>query len=62
MKKTAKRRTEAQVQAAFRVPPPFLVRVDKVAESMSRPGLNVTRTEVLRMAAFRGLELLEKER
>lgn len=52
---------ESQVQTALRVPPAFLRRLDEVASRMSGPGFNVTRTEVLRMASFRGLELLEAE-
>lgn len=56
-----KKKQEPQVQAAFRVPRSFLERVDRVAERMSRPGLRLIRTDVLRMASFKGLELLEAE-
>lgn len=36
-------------------------RLDKLAELMSDPGMPVKRTEVLRRAAFLGLERLEAE-
>ena len=53
---------EQTVQTAIRVPESWLTRLDKVAENMSQPGMRVTRTEVLRLAAYRGLEALEAEK
>ena len=53
---------EIQVQTAIRVPESLLDRVDKLAEQLSQPGMRVTRAEVLRLAAYRGVEQLEAER
>jgi hypothetical protein len=50
---------EQQVQTAIRLPEVLLVRVDELAVRMSQPGMRVTRAEVLRLAAFKGVELLE---
>jgi len=52
---------EEQVQTAIRLPQSLLVRLDKLAERMSQPGMKITRTEVLRLGLFRGVELLEAE-
>jgi len=53
---------EQQVQTAIRLPESLLDRVDKLAETMSQPGMRVTRAEVLRLAAYRGVDQLEAER
>lgn len=53
---------EQQIQTAIRFPKSFLERLDKIADRMSEPGMRVTRVEVLRLAAFRGVEQLEAER
>jgi predicted DNA-binding protein len=53
---------EQQVQTAIRLPESLLARVDKLAERMSRPGMRVTRAEVLRLAAFQGVDKLETEK
>lgn len=53
---------EQQVQTAIRFPESFLDRVDKLATRMSEPGMRVTRVEVLRLAAFKGVAELEAER
>lgn len=52
---------ELQVQTAIRLPESVLERADKVAQRMSRPGLRVTRADVLRLATHQGLEQLEAE-
>lgn len=52
---------KAQVQTAIRLSGPFIARLDKLAEHMSRPGMRVTRTDVLRAAAHRGVDALEAE-
>jgi predicted DNA-binding protein len=54
-------KTEVQVQTAIRLPRSLLTRLDKMAERMSRPGMPVTRAEVLRLAAHKGVDLLEAE-
>lgn len=48
-------------QVAVRVPTSWLTRADKIAESMSQPGMRVTRTEVLQLATYRGVDQLETE-
>ena len=52
---------ESQVQTAIRIPESFLGRADRVAEKMSRPGMRVTRAEVMRLALYQGLARLETE-
>lgn len=52
---------EPQVQTAIRLPESMINRLDSVAKKMSQPGMPVTRTEVLRLAAHRGLDELEAE-
>lgn len=52
---------EQRVQTAIRFPKALLERADKLAARMTQPGMNVMRADVLRMAAFRGIELLEAE-
>jgi len=51
---------EPQVQTALRLPESLLARVDKLAESMTQPGMRVTRADVLRIAAHRGVDQLEE--
>ena len=53
---------ESLIQTAIRLPKSFLVRLDKLAEQMSQPGMPVTRAEALRIAAFKGVEELEEKR
>ena len=53
---------QVQVQTAIRLPEALLERVDKLVESMSQPGMPVTRAGVLRLATLRGVEQLEGER
>ena len=52
---------EQHIQTAIRLPKALLERVDKLAVQLTRPGLSVMRSDVLRMAAFKGIELLEAE-
>jgi len=53
---------DEQIQWAVRLPESFLERADKLAERMSEPAMKITRTDVLRMAMFRGIEQLEAEK
>jgi predicted DNA-binding protein len=55
-------KAEPQFQTAIRLPPSLVKRIDKIAESMSKTGIRVTRSEVLRLAAHKGIEQLEAER
>ena len=50
---------EKQVQWAVKLPESFLERADKLAEEMSEPAMRFTRTDVLRMAMYRGVTDLE---
>jgi predicted DNA-binding protein len=54
-------KAEKQVQTAIRVPASWLVRLDKIAERLSQPGMRVTRAEALRVATARGIVELEAE-
>lgn len=54
---------EPQVTISGRFPESLVERLDKVAEHLqaTQPGIRVTRSEVIRLATFRGIELLETE-
>ena len=52
---------ENQIQTAVRLPESWLERIDKIAESMSKPGVPATRAGALRSALHRGRVELEKE-
>lgn len=54
---------EPQVTISGRFPESLVERLDKVAEQIqtTQPGIRVTRSEVIRLATFRGIELLEAE-
>ena len=47
------------LQTAVRLPHATVQRIDDLAERMSQPGLNVSRSEALRVALHRGLDALE---
>jgi predicted transcriptional regulator len=53
---------EPTVQTAVRLDAEVVARLDAIAAKMSRPGLEVTRTDALRIALMTGLEKIEKER
>jgi predicted DNA-binding protein len=53
--------TEKLKQTAIRLPVAFITRIDRLAERMSAPGMPMTRSDVLRLAAFRGVEQLESD-
>lgn len=50
-----------QVQTAVRLPASLLSRIDKLATRMSKPGITFTRAAVLRLAATKGVEQLERK-
>lgn len=56
-----KQRKKDPVQIAIRVPPEWLEDAERLASLLSRPGLEVTRTEAFRAAMARGLESLLTE-
>ena len=51
-------------QVAFRLPDDLLKRIDKHAERMrdAQPGVNVTRTDVVRMLLTRALDQVDGDR
>jgi hypothetical protein len=52
---------ESQVQTGMRVPESWLDRLDRLAKKRSEPGITITRTEMLRLATYRGIVELEAE-
>lgn len=52
---------EQQVQTALRLGESVLELADKLAERMSRPGLLLTRADLLRMAVHQGLSQIDAE-
>lgn len=54
--------SENTTQVAFKVPDAWLERAEVLAKALSRPGIStVTKTEILRAALARGLDVLEEE-
>lgn len=47
---------ETHTPTGVRLPDSLLERMDKLLERMSRPGMRLTRTDALRMAAFEWVE------
>jgi|SRR5580658_5621316 predicted DNA-binding protein len=50
-----------QLQTAVRLSLATVARIDELAKQVSQPELTVTRSEALRLAILRGLEVLEAE-
>ena len=59
-KTTSKDKTTHQV--AVRLDPDVISRLDAIAAKLTRPGLDVTRTDAIRIALMNGLESIEQER
>jgi hypothetical protein len=54
--------SENTTQVAFKIPDQWLDRAEVLAVALSRPGIStVTKTEILRAALARGLDVLEEE-
>jgi hypothetical protein len=49
------RRIEDAVQVAIRMPQAWVDRAEAIAKKRSRKGASVSRTDILRMAVYRGL-------
>ena len=49
-------------QIAIRLPKEWIERADKLRDVIAAPGVGVTRSDVLRAALARGLNVLEEER
>ena len=54
--------SENTTQIALRVPDAWLERCDSLIPWITRPGINMTRTDIMRAALARGLDALESER
>ncbi len=48
-------------QLTFNLPGEWVDELDRLAEKMSRPGISVTRTDVLRLAVRTGIDHLSAE-
>jgi hypothetical protein len=53
--------SENTFQITFKVPEEWIAKADALAASMSRPGLTLTRTDALRQALAKGIEVLQAE-
>jgi hypothetical protein len=47
-------------QIALRMPTSWVERIDRLARQLSRPGIDVSRSEALRAVMIKGLEVLEE--
>jgi hypothetical protein len=54
--------TGPTVQTAIRLDPELIARLDAVAGKLTRPGLEVTRSDAMRICLLTGLQAIEKER
>lgn len=54
--------SENDEQIALRLPQEWLTRADALRDVIAKPGVGVTRSDVLRAALARGLQALEEER
>jgi len=48
-------------QMTFNLPASWVDELDRLAEGLSRPGMVVTRTDVLRLAVRTGIDILSAE-
>jgi len=53
---------EATTQFTFRIPAAWVERADRIGEGLSRPGLEISRTDAVRAALAMGLDALEREK
>jgi hypothetical protein len=53
--------SENTFQITFKIPQEWIDKADHLASAMSRPGLTLTRTDVLRTALAQGLDALRDE-
>lgn len=53
--------SENATQIAIRIPDEWLKRADALIPLITRPGISATRTDVVRAALARGLDVLEAE-
>ena len=54
--------TGPTVQTAIRLDPELIARLDAVAAKLTRPGLEVTRSDAMRICLLTGLQAIEKEK
>lgn len=57
----ATRRTERTIQTAVRFPASWLPRLERIAERLSSPGIDVSQAAAIRAVMSRGLDALEAE-
>lgn len=57
----ATRRTERTIQTAVRFPASWLPRLERIAERLSSPGIDVSQASAIRAVMSRGLDVLEGE-
>jgi hypothetical protein len=53
--------SENTFQVTFKIPDAWIAQADALASAMSRPGLTITRTDALRQALAKGLDVLGAE-
>ena len=61
-KRSKEKELGGSLQTAVRLENEVIARLDALVEKMSRPGLRLSRTDIIRMALAEGLTILEKER
>ena len=52
---------DERVQTAIYLERSLIERADKLATKLTRPGMRFARADVIRMASFKGLEIMEGE-
>jgi len=57
----APKKQEQWIQTAIRLPKELLDRAEKIADTMRQPGVRFKRADAIRVAATRGMEMLENE-
>ena len=53
---------EKLIKIGCRLPRALLDRIDVIAANLSVEGIEITRSDVLRISAFKGVDILEAER
>jgi hypothetical protein len=54
--------SENDTQIAIRLPAQWIERADALVPGLSHPGISISRSDALRAALSRGLDMLEAER
>lgn len=56
------KKTKPQLQTAVRLPEALVQRIDRHVGHLNRNGLQITRSDVIRLAASQGMDVIEKQR